>query len=159
MFKEDVGLYNFDADFSSDEITVTSDGKGYKVKCAFKHTYSNSGPTIASLSFDIDDLSKIENQTAIISNVKAELTEAEDNPYGQVKWKLSSNAPFKMAGPLEKLGYPYKFYGNWEIQGSQFQVDALEYTYISNSKNSITTYDSYVTSNNNIITIRLVLPQ
>ena len=106
-------------------IEMTQDEHGVHFNCYI--TYTQGEKTHSTLTFDLDDLDKLADGTAVITNIQSE-DEWNLGDQSTVS-KLTTHAKFKMDAPLRKTSGPYDQPGwdgaTWELKGDAVQFDAL----------------------------------
>ncbi len=116
-------------------IEMTEDEHGVHFNCYT--TYTEGETKISKVTFDLDNLDKLADGTAEISNIKCEyhwyLNERNDH-----RCKFSTNATLSMDAPLRKCSGPYDLPGwngaNWEMKGTAVQFNNLEYKEYDNGQ-------------------------
>ena len=107
-------------------IDMNTDEHGTHFKCYI--TYTQGDKTHSTLTFDLDDLDKLADGTAVITNIQSEDEYSVVSNQTYVS-KLTTHAQFKMDAPLRKTSGPYDLPGwdgaHWELKGDAVQFDAL----------------------------------
>lgn len=109
-------------------IEMTEDEHGVHFNCYV--TYTEGEVTHSIITFDLDDLDKLADGTAKISNVNCEYNWYLGE-YNDFRTKFSTTATLSMDGPLRLCSGPYDHPGwngaTWTLKGSDVEFNMLEH--------------------------------
>ena len=135
-------------------IEMTQDEHGVHFNCYI--TYTQGEKTHSTLTFDLDDLDKLADGTAVITNIQSE----DEWNFGNQSHvsQLSTHAQFKMDAPLRKTSGPYDLPGwdgaEWELKGDAVQFDNLsQQRYLYGKLDGF--YSDYISHPDNYISLFL----